>query len=251
MQYEGIRQTIGSLDCVVIHPSDPDLPITAVAVFCHGFGAGGDDLVGLASELLQIAAPREGIVLVFPAAPLSLDDQGIPGGRAWWLLSLQRLIAALEAGHFEQVREEEPPGIDEARQQLSETIELLLTKYQLDASRLLLGGFSQGAMLAMDTALRGLPQPPAQLCLFSGALICERKWKPHAQRLAKIGILQSHGRFDQILPLQTGLWLRDFCTAAGASVDFIEFDGPHTIPFECIERTGKLLAELVRVSKGV
>jgi phospholipase/carboxylesterase len=243
IRYRASRERFGELDCVAILP-ESQLPISAAAVFCHGFGAGGDDLVGLAGEILEVASPSTPVAMLFPAAPLSLADQGMPGGRAWWLLSIQRLISALEDGRYEQIREEVPDGIDDARIKLTDTIGLFLDQCRLDESQLLLGGFSQGAMLSVETACRGLANPPRQLCLFSGALICERQWKPKMPRLANTAIFQSHGRMDTILPLQTGQWLREALTESGCKVDFVEFNGPHTIPGEAIERTGKLLAEL-------
>lgn len=242
--YQATRERIGSLDCVIVAPQDHAAKISALGVFCHGFGASGEDLVGLAGELLQIAATDAALMLVFPAAPLSLEAEGMPDGRAWWLLSIQRLISALEEGRFEQVRDEVPEGIEEARQKLTETIELVLQRCQLTPQQLLLGGFSQGAMVSVETSLRGLAQPPAELCLYSGALICERLWRPLAARLKDTRILQSHGTLDPVLPLQTGVWLRDMLNEAGCSVDFVQFKGPHTIPFQAIETTGLRLSEL-------
>ncbi|MEZ6133829.1 MAG: lysophospholipase [Pirellulaceae bacterium] len=243
LRYQATRERLGSLDCVIISPETVE-PIAGLAVFCHGFGAGGDDLVGLAGELLQVAAPQKPLVMVFPAAPLSLADQGMPGARAWWLLSIQRLMNALEEGRYEQVREEVPDGIEEARTALVESIEAAMQRYDVDESRLLLGGFSQGAMLSVETACLGLKQPPRQLCLFSGALICERRWRPVMPRLRDTKIFQSHGSTDMVLPLQTGLWLRDALTESECRVEFCQFAGPHTIPLEALEHSGKMLAEL-------
>lgn len=245
VRYQASRERFGDLDCVAIMPEGGE-PITAAAVFCHGFGAGGDDLVGLAGEILEVASPEKPVAMLFPAAPLSLANQGMPGGRAWWLLSIQRLISALEDGRFEQIREEVPEGIEDARTKLTETINLFLQQCNLAESQLLLGGFSQGAMLSVETACRGLERPPRQLCLYSGALICERQWKPTMPRLKETTIFQSHGRMDTILPLQTGQWLREALVESGCEVDFVEFNGPHTIPGEAIERTGRLLAELAK-----
>jgi phospholipase/carboxylesterase len=215
-----------------------------VVVLCHGFGASGEDLVGIAEGLLEGSENAGGIELVFPAAPLALDEYGMPGGRAWWLLSISRLIAALDEGRYEEVREEVPPGIDEARQALTETVELLLARNNLDHRQLILGGFSQGAMLSMDVACRGLAAPPAGLCLYSGALICERQWKLTVSRLQHAKIIQSHGRQDPILPFQAGGWLRELLQKAGCQVDFVDFSGPHTIPWEAIERTQQLIVHL-------
>ncbi len=249
LTYQAQRQRLGSLDCVVVAPqaaADNARPnFAALAVFCHGFGAGGDDLVGLAGELLQMLSSDTPVMLVFPAAPLSLADQGMPDGRAWWMLSIQKLVSAMEEGRFEQIRDEVPEEIDQAREKLTETIQIALQQCGLTSQQLLLGGFSQGAMLSVETALRGLPEPPAQLCLYSGALICEQLWKPLASRLQQTEILQSHGRLDPVLPLQTGLWLRDMLQAAQCTVEFIEFNGPHTIPFPALERTAAMLSRLI------
>lgn len=48
--------------------------------------------------------------------------------------------------------------------------------------------------------------------------------------------MQTHGRFDPILPIQTGRWLRDFFEAAEATLEYMEFDGPHTIPIDVLAR---------------
>ena len=50
-----------------------------------------------------------------------------------------------------------------------------------DENPLVLGGFSQGAMLAMDTALRGSIAPPQLLIQFSGTVICRPQWQ-HTRR---------------------------------------------------------------------
>ncbi len=242
--YSLTRRTLGRLSSLVVHPTDPSVPIRSLAVFCHGFGASGDDLVGLGSELLHSATLEAATMMVFPAAPIELDAQGIPGGRAWWLLSIQRLVSAMELGRYEQIREEVPEGIDSAREHLVEAVEAAMELSGVDESRLMLGGFSQGAMLTVDTALRGLREPPAAACLYSGCLICERQWRPLAGRLRTTAILQSHGRMDPILPFQTGLWLRDMLVESGCTVDFVEFGGMHTIPSEAIERTAVRLAAL-------
>ncbi len=244
--YRAQTAQVGQLNCTLVLPvSGSDIVQPAcLGVFCHGFGAGGDDLVGLAGELLGTMASGQPIALAFPEAPLDLTDQGMPGGRAWWLLSIQRLMSAMEDGRYEQVRMDVPEGIDGARQQLTETIEMLLDRFSLKHDKLLLGGFSQGAMLSMSTACEGLDSPPAALCLYSAALICEKKWKENAARLAATDIVQSHGSQDMILPLQTGIWLQELLQDAGCKVKFLRFNGPHTIPPDAIVETAALLGKL-------
>ncbi len=248
LKYRAERTELGGLDCILVVPiNESDEPLTPklAGVFCHGFGAGGDDLVGIAGELLQSMGTEEPVVLAFPAAPIDLTDEGMPGGRAWWRLSIQRLMSALEDGRYEEVREEVPEGIDEARELLVGCVNALLEKFGLDHQRLCLGGFSQGAMLTVDAICRGLEHSPAIACLFSGALICERQWKKSVAKFAGVATVQSHGTIDPVLPLQTGKWLSELLTDGGCEVDFIEFHGPHTIPPEAIHKTALMLTKLL------
>jgi phospholipase/carboxylesterase len=240
-RYRTERQQIGSLKCAVVKSDEAP---RAVAVLCHGFGAPGDDLLGLAPDLLEARSGDEPVQLIFPAAPLSLADEGFGDGRAWWRLSIQRLLSVIEQGQYELVREESPPGIDEACSALSSTITQALDSAGLGSDRLLLGGFSQGAMLAMECACCGLDSAPGGLVLYSGCLIRERQWQAAVTKLAQTKIIQSHGELDPILPLRTGLWLRDLLLENGCQVDFMQFQGPHTIAWEAIEATANLLDEL-------
>jgi phospholipase/carboxylesterase len=227
--------TIGQLHCHLVVPSRD--PATHLITLCHGFGAPGDDLLGLVPWFLekmpsQLRHLRPAWLV--PAAPLSLASDGFGDGRAWWRLSIQTMLDSFADGHYDVLRHHIPDGIDAARDALTETIEATLKRFSLPHSKLILGGFSQGAMLSVDTALRGLAQPPAGLWLYSGTLICELQWKPLAQRLQDTGIVQSHGTLDPILPQITGQWLCELLREAGNQVDFVSFVGPHTIPPEAI-----------------
>ncbi|MFO1065313.1 MAG: lysophospholipase [Pirellulales bacterium] len=243
LKYRASRRSVGSLECIVVAP-DSKVDVKAMVVLCHGFGAGGDDLVGLSNDLLSSRSGDEPVVLVYPAALLSLADEGYGDSRAWWRLSIQRLISAIEDGQYELIREESPEGIDAARTALVGTVNILLNEYDLDMSALVLGGFSQGAMLSMECACCGFDGPPAGLVLYSGCLIREKQWKAGADKLRDCSIVQSHGDQDMILPIRTGLWLKELLEESGCAVDFIRFVGPHMICGEAIERTAELIDEV-------
>ena len=53
--------------------------------------------------------------------------------------------------------------------------------------------------------------------------------------------MQTHGRQDQILPFAAAIALRELLTEAGANVNFIEFNGPHTITLPGLEALVELL----------
>ncbi|HAN98516.1 MAG TPA: phospholipase [Planctomycetaceae bacterium] len=234
------RQRYGSLDAAVVDAKVTDAPIDLVAVLMHGYGAPGDDLVPLADELLRRWTPRGNVRLIFPAAPLSLASLGMPGGRAWWHLSIQSLLDAFAAGEHHRLKAFDPPGIDEARDAIDRACAAALDEAGLDRSRLVLGGFSQGAMLATETALhRG--DAIGGLVLWSGTLIRESIWRPAAERAAKLRIYQSHGSYDPILPFVTATWLRDLLTETGHDLTFAPFAGPHTITADGLAGLGTLL----------
>ena len=201
----------------------------AAVILCHGFGAPGTDLVGV-GEAVRAQRPdlAERVVFHFPAAPTSLADRGMPGGRAWWWIDLNRLATLAAAGRADEFTREIPPEIDTVRGQLDACLAGLLERDGLPGGRLVLGGFSQGAMLTADYALRS-PDPLGGLCLFSGALVADEHWGEWAKNCPTRHVFQSHGRFDTVLPFRSGERLRDLLTDAGHGVDFLAFDGPHTI----------------------
>lgn len=212
----------------------PDAAITCVLL--HGFGAPGDDLVSLAGEL---DAP---VRLVFPAAPLSLG--GLYGdSRAWWLLDLARLEDELRSGALRDRRGEIPDGLAEARDRVMRFLDQLAERFAIAPDRLVLGGFSQGAMLSLDVALHRAA-PPAGLILMSGTLIAEAAWQPRMAQLASVPVMMSHGQYDALLPFAVAEILRDRLVAAGAAVDWHPFPGGHEIPRAALDGAGKLLRDV-------
>ncbi len=226
------RLEIAGLTTRIIDP--PDAKLTCVLL--HGFGAPGDDLVGLAGE---IDAP---VRLVFPAAPLELA--GLYGdARAWWLLDLARLEDDLRRGVPYDRRDEVPDGLAAARDHVIRLIDQLAARFAIADDQLVLGGFSQGAMLSLDVALHR-PRPPAGLILMSGTLIAEAVWRPRMASLAGVPVMMSHGRHDALLPYSIAEVLRDRLTEAGAAVDWQPFAGSHEIPRGAIDATNQLLRKL-------
>jgi phospholipase/carboxylesterase len=154
------------------------------------------------------------------------------------------MTAAIEQGEFRDLRNDHPDGLDEARGMLLKAIDELKAESGLPTSQFVLSGFSQGSMLATDVMLH-LPEPPAALAIFSGTLLCEEEWKKLAAAKQSIPILQSHGQQDPILPFQAAVWLKDMLEEAEFPVNFIPFEGYHTIPLPALEQFGEMLGELV------
>jgi phospholipase/carboxylesterase len=206
-----------------------------VVVLLHGFGAPGTDLVPLFRALRVSPDVR----FVFPAAPLLLDPRA-PAGyepRAWWMIDMLRLQSLRNGPEALELARETPQGLAEAREALRGMLAALETELSAPLEKVVLGGFSQGAMLACDTVLRA-ERAPAGLVLLSGAPICEPDWRAAVTNRAGLRVLQSHGRSDPILPFAGAEYLRDLLRSGGLDVEFIPFSGGHGIPDGVLERLG-------------
>jgi len=230
-------QVFGPLTCRVVGGTDREGGGEGpVVVLLHGYGAAGDDLVGLARVL---DVPRE-VRFVFPHAPLSLAG-GMMDSRAWWPIDLMALEAALASGNARDLRSDVPDGLPEARAALSACLDAITAA--LKPSVLVLGGFSQGAMLATDLALHD-DRPLGALALMSGTFLSEQAWCPRFVSRAGLPTLISHGSHDPLLPFAASVELKDALIEAGWKVAFVPFRGQHEIPPMVLQALSQLITEV-------
>ncbi len=246
IQPVGNVRLIADLECVVADPTGNAFEPQAIVVLCHGFGAPGTDLVDCCQTMWELHRAELGRVrFVFPAAPISLDPTGLYDSRAWWPLDMERLNEMIAAGEFRDLRNDKPALLETRRAQMTGLIDQLLAETNLDYSAVVLGGFSQGAMLMTDVALH-LKTPPGGLIVWSGTLLNEAEWKSAAARQMKFPIFQSHGRYDQILPYAAAEWLHEVFVGAGFSAKFTSFDGMHEIPMAAMRGAAALVASVAQ-----
>lgn len=234
-----LTTTLGSLRCRVLQESSapPDLTV----VLNHGYGAPGDDLVPLGAAMMERWPElAQRARFVFPEAPLSLADLGVPSGRAWWQIDLDRIAAARDPESIQRLSQATPEGLPRARRLLLSLIDEMSRQMGSGPAKIVLGGFSQGAMLATDVALR-LEEAPAGLVILSSTLVSEADWRKRAPSRRGLKVFQSHGRQDPVLPFQRAVALRDLLVEAGLEVDFLTFDGGHTIPLEILDKAADFL----------
>jgi phospholipase/carboxylesterase len=220
-----------------------------VVVLCHGFGAPGDDLVPIGRAL---PAPA-GTHFVFPEARLSMAQiLGMPvamvgPARAWWPIDMERLEKAMRGGDIRDMSRDVPEGLAESRAALLSLVDALDAE-GVPSSRIVLGGFSQGSMLATDVALRD-PRPFAGLVIWSGTLLCEAEWLPLMAARKALPVYMSHGDQDPILPFSVAERLRDELVAAGVGVQFRGFRGGHAIPPQVLSDVSAFLGKLEDAAK--
>jgi phospholipase/carboxylesterase len=109
----------------------------------------------------------------------------------------------------------------------------------------ILGGFSQGAMVSCQVAFT-TDAPLAALLLLSGTPLNEAAWKTGMANRRGLPVFMSHGRGDDILPFDLAEGLRDELAAAGLDVTFVAFEGGHEIPEEVVAKLREFLDKLAR-----
>ncbi|MFI5360749.1 MAG: alpha/beta hydrolase [Elusimicrobiota bacterium] len=210
-------------------PSEDPAALTCVVM--HGYGADMRDLAPLAPEI-PVERP---VRWIFPDAPEVLDW----GGRAWFPIDVAAFEEAQRSGKPRDLSGGEPAGMAEARGEVEE----FLAELAVPWDRLVLAGFSQGAMMAVDLAARA-PKPPAGVAILSGTLVDLKTLSSLASEKKGLSFFQSHGSVDPILGFQEALALEKVLKDAGWIGSLRRFEGGHGIPPELLPELGAWLQGL-------
>jgi phospholipase/carboxylesterase len=192
-----------------------------LVLLLHGFGADGNDLIGLASEWQPLLPQAE---FLSPHAPFPCE--AAPFGRQWF-------------GFQGRTREQVLEGVKQAATILDQFITEVLAERGIDETKLALVGFSQGAMMSLYVSLRRA-KPVAGVVAYSGrlfaaeALAVEMKSKPK--------ILLVHGDADQVVEPESHPHALSALQAAGVAVEGMLRPGlGHGIDAEGLSRGGEFL----------
>lgn len=221
-------EKVGGSRTLVVQVAEP--PRVAV-ILLHGYAMRPEDLAPFAESM---GVPG---VFFLPEAPLTAEAEG----RAWWPVDQERRANAMATGPRD-LAEEHPPGAAAARTLVGQIINEVERRHA--GCPLVLVGFSQGGMLALDTLLRDRRRV-AGLALLSTSRISADEWAPLTGHLARLPILVSHGTRDPDLGFHAGEALRDMCIAGGAAVTWAPFEGQHEIPLVVWRALRKLLAGVI------
>lgn len=169
-------------------------PATHLVVLVHGYGADGQDLIGLAQHW-QSLLPS--VAFAAPNAPTR-----IPGGPGYQWFPISRIDP-----------HEMRKGVEAAAPVLDEYLDAELARLGLGPERLALAGFSQGTMLSLHVGLRRKVRPAA-IVGFSGLLA----GPPGEGDIPPI--LLTHGDSDQVIPPQAMFVAAGQLGLAGAAVQW-------------------------------
>jgi phospholipase/carboxylesterase len=183
-------------------------------VLCHGFGANAHDLQGVA----PLIDPDGSFVFHFPEAPVRLFQDA----RAWFPSEPERLGDALSGELWRELPDYDSPALDDSLSALLEDIDGL----HVPPESMVIGGFSQGSMMAL---LAALSRPCAAAVLLSSALFSRTRLEGLIAGAARPPVFMGHGLQDRVLPWAAGRALRDLLSSSGFEVEFHSFEGGHWI----------------------
>lgn len=220
-------QEIQGIDCLTVKGEEAS---TAV-IFLHGYGANMHDLFPLWEMWHQ-----EKFDWYFPNGIQTLP-MGQYEGRAWFSIDIEKLERALREGTHRDMGKSIPPEFDDTLKQLEFLILEISQKYK----KLIIGGFSQGAMCASHLVMKnGLNFDG--LILLSGSLLAEERFPNQAKALP---FYQSHGSRDPILPLSGAKSLEEKLLSLNFKGKLSVFNGGHEIPTSVIQEVKSFMKQFI------
>ncbi|HYI13609.1 MAG TPA: dienelactone hydrolase family protein [Thermoanaerobaculia bacterium] len=187
----------------------PDSEPLPMVIMIHGRGADMHDL----ADLAPMFDTAEGVRFVFPNAPKPFE--GAPGMTFGWTW-------------FEGW----PPlhaSIVESRSAMLEFIDEITAKYPTPEGKLIVGGFSQGALMALDSGLRTQKKLAGILSLSGG--IYERELIDLTP-LKGLPVFIGHGSQDEVVPVNYARRARRLLEDAGLDVEYHEYPMSHQVAME-------------------
>jgi phospholipase/carboxylesterase len=172
-------------------------------VLLHGRGADEHDLFGL----LDLLDPERRLLGITPGGPLALP----PGGRHWYRLG--------------GIPTPEPETFLATAPLLASFLDAL----PVPADRVVLGGFSQGAVMSWAMALGPERPRPAGVLALSGFLPRVPGFPLDPARLRGLPVAIAHGALDPVIPARFGAEAAEAMEAAGAALVRLETPVPHTV----------------------
>jgi phospholipase/carboxylesterase len=198
---------VADVDDLVYELRAPDGDPAGAIVLLHGRGTSEQDLL----PLLDVFDPHERLVGAFPRGPLQLP----PIGYHWYVV--------------EEVGYPDPESFTATFERLGGWLELLSERTGVPIERTVLGGFSQGAVMAWALALGPGRARPAGILTMSGFIPTVPDFELQLDGLSGFPVAITHGVDDPVISVELGRQARDRAQAAGADVTYRETDVPHIV----------------------
>ena len=196
-------------------------------VLLHGYGSRAEEWLQF-EPVLKV--PGNGR-LIFLEGPTRGPLQG---SRGWWELDLAGHIPA--GGRLPDFSLANPGGIKFAARLVGGYLETI-------DGPIVLGGFSQGAMVSAEVAFHS-DRELAGLVLLGGTTVNEASWLERVSTRARLPVFIAHGRHDEVLPFAIAERFASSLKDGGVDVTWVPFEGGHEIPTVVVQALNSFLAKL-------
>ncbi len=204
----------------------------ASVIVMHGLGADATDFVPFVREVdLSSVGPVRWIFPYAPRQPVTLNAGHVMP--AWYDIY----------GGLDRLSREDEAGLRASQAMVNAIITREIAR-GIPASRIVLGGFSQGCAMALMTGLR-YPERLAGLLGMSGYLpIAGKLAEERSDANRDVPLFLGHGTQDPMIDISRARASRDALTALGYGVEWHEYPMPHSV---CLEEVADVQAWLRRV----
>ena len=200
-----------SLNTIVLEPLSKNKPKNAV-ILCHGYGGDGNDISILANYW---RAHLPNTIFICPDAPEKCAAS--PSGFQWFDL-------------MDQTPEQVLAKSLVAENKLNKLIDEVKINNNLKASEIIIGGFSQGCMITLQTGLKRKDKINSVLG-YSGRIIDTEHLSKNINSRPKIFLM--HGDIDQVVSIESLLEAKDFFNKNNYEIETKIFKNcEHRIPTE-------------------
>ena len=200
-----------SLNTIILEPLSKAKPKNAV-ILCHGYGGDGKDISILAGYWRSYLPDT---IFICPDAPEKCDAS--PSGFQWFDLMDQTPEQILSKSLVAEIK-------------LNKLIDEVKEKNSLSADQIVIGGFSQGCMISLQTGIKRKDKINS-IIGYSGKIIdTEHLGKNIASRP---NIILMHGDMDQVVTIDGLLEAKDFFSKNNYEIETKIFKNcEHRIPTE-------------------
>ncbi len=209
----------------------------ASIIWLHGLGADAHDFESVVPAI--VSRGERAWRFVFPNAPVRpVTVNGGTPMRAWYDIKSLGRGATLDPS-----ADEDLAGFWDA----DARIRALIAREAaagIPASRIVLGGFSQGGAVSLYSAPRCPERLAGVLALSCYLPLAGRLPKERSGANQTTPIFMAHGEGDQVLPLSLGISSRDRLRELGFDVDWHEYPMAHSV---CAAEVADIRAFLLRV----
>ena len=200
-----------SLNTIILEPLSKEKPKSAV-ILCHGYGGDGKDISILANYW---RAHLPNTIFICPDAPEKCAAS--PSGFQWFDLMDQTPEQVLSKSLI-------------AESKLNKLIDEVKDKNNLLANQIVIGGFSQGCMISLQTGIKR-KDTINSIIGYSGRIIDVNHLGKNI--VSKPNIILMHGELDQIVQVNSLLEAKDFFIKNNYQVESHIFKNcEHRIPTE-------------------